>query len=239
LLFVALSEGALFPRQLKDVPNAQLGSMYDWLRIYLIAVGLLIGCSPAENPKYDHKNAATPVRQTGRHLATQPPVIMEVLDSSLQWCAEYWRAEIDRRFDGAVGVLVHGGDLVKGQWVVKASLFEGHLMPAEELVRQMKQRYPDRTIVLLACNPGHIRLEEPGVYYFVSNVWCVPDRAITPDMTKDRTMAQTMLNGIDDLPLKPQSHWLKSPWLLPGYPSSTRWEIDPTASGNIFEAIAD
>jgi hypothetical protein len=111
---------------------------------------------------------------------------MEVLDPSLDQYSTMWRDEIGRRFDNAVGVLVHGGDFVDGQWIVGSHRQPWkHVTPIQTVVREMQAKYPDRTIVLLACNTGHLKLGIPGVFYGSSSVWCVPDRALTPEMFKN------------------------------------------------------
>lgn len=108
----------------------------------------------------------------------QPAVVVETLDPSLARYSPLWQAEIGRRFSHAVGVFVHGGDIVDGEWVVRTSIRPGHSMRVQEVVSHFQALYPTRTIVLLACNPGHLKLGIPGVYYAKSNVWCVPDRAL-------------------------------------------------------------
>lgn len=154
----------------------------------------------------------------------QPPVIMEVLDPSLGQFEEMWRAEINRKFDHAVGILVHGGDFVEGQWIVGTG-YGRHVSTVGEVVSHYQHLYPDRTIVLLACNPGHIDLHMPGVYYAKSSVWCVPDRALTPAM---------MSNG------KSLQH-LGFPFLSGDVevPRPSRWALEPDVVGNIYEFVSE
>lgn len=112
-----------------------------------------------------------------------PRVIMETFDPTLFQYEDAWKNEIGRRFDHAVGILVHGGDFVQGEWIVGASDQPwAHVRLVSELVERVQKEYPDRTVVLLACNPGHLHLGIRGVYYSSSNVWCVPDRAVNGDM---------------------------------------------------------
>jgi hypothetical protein len=176
----------------------------------------------------------------------QPAVIMEVLDPSLADYAPLWRDEIGRRFTHAVGVLVHGGDFVEGQWVVGSSYDYGqHVTPVATIVKHYQRLYPDRTIVLLACNTGHLRLGIPGVYYATSPVWCVPDRALT-DMTEAHAKA-TLYDGEgedadDPAPpptTKPSPLFPFLPFVITREPPKTRWQEDPDAAGNIFEFVAD
>lgn len=145
---------------------------------------------------------------------TNPQVVMEVLDPSLEQFALPWRNEIARRFPHAVGLLVHGGDFVQGQWIVGASTVPGHVTTVADQVERVRKLYPDRTIVLLACNTGHLKLGIPGVFYAQSSVWCVPDRGIKPEMLDE---AGGTLDG--------REH--------------SRWDDNPDVVGNIFEFVKD
>lgn len=147
-----------------------------------------------------------------------PPVVMDVLDPNLDTFAGMWQQEIGRRFPHAVGILCHGGDFVEGQWIVSAKSYE-HIVPVTELVEHVRKQFPDRTIVLLACNPGHLRLGIPGVYYAHSSVWCVPDRALTPEMFSRAT--QTLDSGYE----------------IGG--DQSRWQTAPEVVGNIYEFDTD
>jgi hypothetical protein len=146
-----------------------------------------------------------------------PPVIVEVLDPSLTFFAPMWRREVARRFPNAVAVLCHGGNFVEDEWIIGASFpsTDRHVTRATDVVVRMQKRYPGRTIVLLACNPGHLTLGIKGVAYFKNSVWCVPDREITPEMFR----------GSD-----PQSYWKLD---------ASRWQTDGDTNGNIFEAVVD
>jgi hypothetical protein len=149
-----------------------------------------------------------------RQENSQPGVIMEVLDPSLESFAPAWKAEIARRFPHAVGVLVHGGDFIEGQWIVGANLSPHHLSTTKEVVEHYQKLYPDRTIVLLACNTGHLKLGIPGVYYFKSSVWCIPDRGLGQE---DKENAEKLLDGT----------------------VQTRWQQDSDVNGNIYEAVKE
>jgi hypothetical protein len=145
-----------------------------------------------------------------------PQVVMVVVDPSLQPYAAMWQREVERRFHNAVAILVHGGDFVEGEWIVGTSFMPGrHVTKATELVEHYKSIYPNRRIVLLACNTGHIPLGISGVYYSRSSVWLVPDRDLTPAMMIDGSGSEK---------------------LGPIWP---RREIDQDAVGNIFEFVAD
>jgi hypothetical protein len=157
-----------------------------------------------------------------RHFShvPMPGVIMEVADPSLEEFAPAWQQEIGRRFPNAVGILCHGGDFIEGEWIVSAKSFEHHVTMAD-LVRHYQAMYPDRTIVVLACNPGHLRMGIPGVYYAHSSVWCVPDRALTPDQFPAGEAMQTFDSGYE------------------ASTATNRWASNPDVVGNIFEFIKD
>lgn len=148
---------------------------------------------------------------------SQPPVIMEVLDPSLQQYAVDWEQEIGRRFPHAVGILCHGGDFIEGEWLCTNKNF-AHYTTVAETVQHYQRLFPDRTIVVLCCNTGHLHLNIPGVYYSHSSVWCVPDRAVT-DHSPD---AGLMIDGsvIADS-------------------AASRSSAAPDVVGNIYEFIED
>lgn len=143
---------------------------------------------------------------------TQPSVIVEVFDHSLDQFVPMWQKEVGRRFSNAVVVLCHGGDFVRGEWIVDSQPGSGHIEKVDDVLQRIKIQYPGRQIVLLACNTGHLKPATPDVYYAASSVWCVPDRALTPDLFENGDLNKT-LNGED----------------------KSRWEDDPDVVGNIFE----
>jgi hypothetical protein len=145
-----------------------------------------------------------------------PGVIMEVLDPSLDQFAVAWQREVARRFPSAVAILAHGGDLEQGRWIVKSN--DKHLETADDVAARYQKLYPGRVIVLLCCNPGHIKLHVAGVYHFSSSVWCVPDR----DTGKNELSEQIDLDG------KHATSEVES-----------RWAGSPEDSGNIYEATAE
>jgi hypothetical protein len=158
---------------------------------------------------------------------------MEVLDPSLEVYAPMWRDEIARRFDNAVGVLVHGGDFVAGSWIAGVSFVPGHVTPMREVVERTQKAHPGRTVVLLACNTGNVKLGIPGVYYSTSSTWCVPDRAITPEMYGLPIIKAT---------LTPQDEDEASviPFItIFAEPEPTRWELHPDFCGNVWELVTD
>lgn len=102
-----------------------------------------------------------------------------------------WRVEIARRFPGAVAVFGHGGD--DGEWIivpdyVMPGLFgtvviHGTPRPLVDVIAETKAKYPGRFIVCVVCNPGHYKLDRPGVAYAMDEVWLQPDKS---PMTSDR-----------------------------------------------------
>jgi len=143
----------------------------------------------------------------------QPAVVIETLDPSLAIFAPMWQMEIGRRFPHAVGILVHGADFVEGQWIVGTNIAAGRrVTPVVEIVKHYQRLYPTRTVVLLACNTGHLKLGIPGVYYAKSSVWCVPDRFLTPEMFENELYRMTLNN---------------------------RWSAYPDVVGNIYEFVKD
>lgn len=177
---------------------------------------------------------------------SKPTVTIEVMDPSLTGYAELWRAEISRRFPDAVAILCHGGNFAGEQWICSAGNF-GRYSTVPEAVAYEQARYPGRTIVILCCNPGHLKLGIPGVYYANDSVWCVPDRAATSDGPEDRLMLQTT---------KPTTAPATQPAPAPAAPApvvvthetikyisvprpKTRWEESPGVVGNIFEFVKD
>lgn len=155
-----------------------------------------------------------------------PDVIVEVLDSSLDEYVNPWKIEVARRFHHAVVILGHGGDFVQGEWITQGSAIPGHVIHVQDLVRMVQAKYPDRVVILLACNTGHVRLGIPGVYYSESPVWCLPDRAITPDMAQGTLAYRTLDMGIfDDTPSNG--------------PRLSRWQLEPDDTGNVYEFVCE
>lgn len=171
--------------------------------------------------------ASKPQQRIASGELPQPGVVMEVLDPSLSQYSALWSREISRRFPHAVGILVHGGDFVPGQWIVGSDPTHEHVEPVQDVVRRIQARYPDRTVVLVSCNPGHLKLGIPGVYYGTDSIWCVPDRELTADYFS------TARDKIDWY-----GHALQEdPGVFPfgNAPQRTRWQDEPTILGNIFE----
>lgn len=154
----------------------------------------------------------------GAEHTTRPGVQVVAVDESLNQFSVMWQKEISRRFPNAVAILCHGGSFQEGEWVVKAPYGEHQIMKATEIVKHYQALYPNRTIVLLACNPGHLKLGIPNVYYSHSSVWCVPDRQVM----SNSEMQFMKLDGT----------------LAPGS-AQDRSDVDPDVVGNIWEFGTD
>lgn len=202
----------------------KFGWLYTVAALVAMEVGLVYYTAPSHDnvPFPTEPTDFTPVLPNPAYespvIQKHPRVIIEVLDTSLEQFAPMWRDEIARRFDSAVGILVHGGELFPTEWGVGTFPKPKHI---QDVVKDVQKRYPGRTVVILACNPGHLKLGIPGVYYAHSSVWCVPDRALSPEMFREEKFQ--MMNG----------HWLDVKEDLP------RSKVEPDVVGNIFEFEAD
>lgn len=146
------------------------------------------------------------------HPDTVPPpaprVDVQVMDPTLDVFAEGWRTEVARRFPDAVVALAHGGTFINGEWLTKIGEYNLPAMTVEHLIQHLQASYPNRTIVVLCCNPAHVRLHGyKNVWYATDSVFCVPDRAVGDRPELD-------------------------------YMTLSRWTTDPGVFGNIFEFIS-
>jgi hypothetical protein len=163
--------------------------------------------------------------ETSPSTRVQPPVIVECLDRSIEPYAEMWRVETARRFDNAVVIICHGGDFEAGRFIVGAGLQPWkHVSTAAEVVRHFQTLYPTRTLVLVACNPGHLKLRIPGVYYALNNVWVYPDR----DIQRAEAAGEVLATWTSD--------WKH---LLEGDSTRSRSEVSPDFVGSIFEFVKE
>ena len=146
-------------------------------------------------------------------IAAPPPVVdVQVLDPSLEGYAAAWRTEVARRFPDAVVLLMHGGNFVGDQWICTAKSFAMYTT-VPEVIAYEQAKFPGRTIVVLACNPGHIHLHGfPNVYIAYDSVYCVPDRAVGDN---PENALELLDSGYD--------------------PALSRWSADPNVYGNIYE----
>lgn len=149
---------------------------------------------------------------------SQPPIIMDVADETLQPFASAWQAEASRRFNDATVLLCHGSYTIDGEWLIYCRPGSDHPFDTvERVVAEEQHLYPGRTIILLACNVDHIALHGmPNVFYARSEVWCTPDRAV--GMADQAAMT---LDGVDDS----------------NNSIDNRSTSDPDIVGNIYEFV--
>lgn len=178
------------------------------MKAFVPALVLLLGCQLCGADKID---AAKNVH------ASRPAVQMIVLDESLEAAAGLWEKELGRRFSNAVAIICHGGDLIEGEWMVKVHDGDHVAMRADELVKHYQALYPDRQVVLLACNPGHLKLNVPGVFYAHSSVWTIPDR----NVIDHQAMQYLTIDG------------------RRGADAGNRADAEPDVIGNAFELICE
>lgn len=99
-------------------------------------------------------------------------------DPSNEWeqvCLGYWDLEVQRRFPTAVIIGGHGGDVL-GQWMMIDEATRRPLL-IKQVVKDVQALYPNRTIVILSCNPDGLQLHNlPNVYYATESVWMCPER---------------------------------------------------------------
>lgn len=208
---------------------------------FLVVFGVTIMATPSATP-------VPAAAQTYGYLHCQPrdvyesqlpQVITECLDPSLEDFVPAWRTEIARRWhDPCVVILCHGGEPARGVWAV---MVPGQPETADDLVIEMQRKYPNRILILLACNPGHLALKEHGVFHSISETWCVPDHAVTSmeDISsEDRALMGTPATkpSFPPIPFPFEPAEEDEP---PHVSGPTRWQAHPDVCGNAFELICD
>lgn len=179
--------------------------------IALIAVLVAVAVSIEETP-------AVPAR---------PPVIVDCLDPSLEPYAKMWGEEVARRSQNAAVVVCHGADYVPGDWTVKASMSPGHFTKTTDLIDAKLKQHKGRQLFIVSCNPGHIRLTGyPGVFYALDNMFCIPDRELTPSAFLGDE-AFKVFDGLVTIPV----------FSRPLFDTRTRWERWPGCVGNVWEMV--
>lgn len=125
-----------------------------------------------------------------------------VLDRSLEEYAEAWRTEVARRFPDAVVVFAHGTEFPEKLWICKVPNFGSEAITADQLAQYYKDKFPGRTIVLLACNGGHLHLHVHGVWHATDDVWLIPDRAVPEEQVgrslKDAGAVGSIFEFVED-----------------------------------------
>lgn len=96
---------------------------------------------------------------------------------------EQWKREVARRFPTALVVVCHGN---QGKEIVK-NAEDWYMYPetpgcipvrVRDKALELKRLYPNRPIVFLTCNPSGVRLNIPGVWHALNNVWLTPDKNV-------------------------------------------------------------
>lgn len=150
------------------------------------------------------------------YLNNQPDVIVDLREPSIPTeLSNLWAKEAQRRFHNAVVIEMHGGLDLPNTW---CCVDNGHMRFVDDVVREDRAKYPNRTLILVSCNPEHIRLSGfPNVFYFTRSVWIVPDRNIQKYPTLAKEKIGPEIADTDDTTVDRNS--------------------EEDCSGNIFEAI--
>lgn len=100
--------------------------------------------------------------------------------------ATYWKAEVARRYSDVVMILAHGGpDEETGDWIVEDGV-QGKILKIEQVVADIRKRFPYRRVVFVTCNAGHQYLQARFVSYALDKVWFWPDYIMYVPMNKIR-----------------------------------------------------
>lgn len=91
--------------------------------------------------------------------------------------AGFWKEEVSRRYGDAVMILGHGGEDEKGRWIIWDAA-ANQRRRIEDVVKEVRKRYPYRRIVVVTCNPGHQYLNARYVAYAIEDVWKIPDHVM-------------------------------------------------------------
>ncbi len=102
-----------------------------------------------------------------------------IFSESLRPSVVPWYIEASRRFDRPVMVVGHGAR-VEGVWCVWPDDATGRPVlvpiPMYWVAWRVHRMYPNRTVVIIACNPDRDTLAAPGVYYALGYVCILPLR---------------------------------------------------------------
>jgi hypothetical protein len=132
-------------------------------------------------------HAASQKIEFGFHTAPSVPGRIDVVSyvdaPNMAQFLVMWRTEVQRRYPDAVMVVCHGTDY-NGKWCA-APMIDGRfglLIPMDVFVPRIQKKYPGRRIVMVTCNPGHYRLNIPGVVYALDSVWMQTDVDLRKDI---------------------------------------------------------
>lgn len=104
-----------------------------------------------------------------------------------------WKTEVARRFPGAVMICGHGSKRASdGEWTITPDTdfpfigtVTGNPVTVRAMIEVAKEQYPGRLVVVLSCNPGHVKLDIPGVAYPNESFWLVPDKNLPRNVGTD------------------------------------------------------
>ena len=84
--------------------------------------------------------------------------------------------EVEKKFGNSYILAVHGNKPPAEVWRAVPDLGKCDLM--QDRVDKIRKEFPDRPIVVWACNYDHARLKGKNVWYFTTMAWVVPDSSI-------------------------------------------------------------
>lgn len=121
---------------------------------------------------------AVVVTHRPQHIVHHYDGVQIVSNDEMGQLVEPWKEETARRFPNALIFAAHGGTAA-GKWICQnpddpTSLKNAFMV--HDIALSLHQAYPDRVIVLIVCNPDHLKCGVPGVYYAQANVWVTPDK---------------------------------------------------------------
>ena len=98
---------------------------------------------------------------------------------------DLWLLEAKKRFKDPIIFVCHGGSdwevlalgpATLGQWVWSAGPISPRIpVPMKCVAAVLRNMYPNRPIILIACNPGFYDLDLPNVWYAKGSIWAIPD----------------------------------------------------------------
>jgi hypothetical protein len=114
----------------------------------------------------------------GQYIEMPPRSEMtECYSVSMEFCRSLWYREALKRFANPVLIFCHGSDF-GGQWMLTPDDSFSPPIPAEAMAKLKAKEFFPRPVLLVACNPGHNRIDVPNVFYFTDSIWLVPDEGL-------------------------------------------------------------
>lgn len=100
-----------------------------------------------------------------------------------------WRSCIQQTYRERVVTIAGHGTSFNGRWVITPDNNQPPI-DVEAVCRTLRAIYGTRPIWVLSCNPGHHRLDVPGVSYATEKIWIVPDKFAITGNTVDETIGK-------------------------------------------------